>query len=960
VKNLNMSRNEDLKRLSRKSRNQLRHILSAGGNDAITSLVRLRGGLGKQQSATLESILRSPALLKGAKHHISFPKVPPFIDRLQPTKQGPLEGILRAIDNTVGIHSQRLSQLARSLQKIDHALAQRNFYLSVDLISESIETYGWSHAILRRLVLIRESLSDVDDVVEELVRSAGLQKNAVVVTSLIHAYSPDQNYLTTKRSILNIIDRGAINKYSRTIARLAVQPFAKDSEGLASFLAEVEKCSLIDVVILAKFNAHLIDFSCYKNLSALTNQLGEKSLFDELLNLYPASDSESEYMFFKQNSVWLEYDLIRDYRILVDSYYDASREVMEALPPSLENSLENWIGKPELEKLVGKGRFTQHGHTKLGELEASGTVSRSAIFNYWLYKTEGQIGFDREHLLTLMGQTRDLARTVPITATRTAARLSQDYLVKLILWLLLAKRSKNELDSFQLRKLLENLTINEFDGSLVKLVEAYQSTHPYVAEYIYDIATEDFLAKLNRIAPHLSDIPDIRASLHEWMARTTGEEHYVERARAVRIDHQLNRVRNEIDDHRIYVDPSRFSSWIEDEMMLELNSALTSSGSGKKNIAVTCDEAVLTMVMTQCYSAFCSNAIFGIASYIGRRIRHGTFHGHLYSSVVNQIEGIQKFWPLMRNQQFLLRWEAWKVSYDKAIGEIIKERLHVKSKVKPYGLLQPDIYSAHKQEILTAAVNSIITNHSETKSTEGLDHVITDYCWRLAENDLLLITSHLKSQRTALKHLPLLDEVSSTALPLELRLVAEFKRELVHAIDNKWSSMYGWFKRPSNLAPKASLALLYDAVVGEVRDSIPHFNPRTEASPHGDIELVGGAYHIMYDSLAVVVSNAAKYGDPHKPVKKIFSIVNDESDKKVKRLIVEISSSICPSDRPEDVSRMIEQRKAANFDDANLYQGLSGIPKLMQLAIIRKDFSVDFLGVLGDEVRVRFSYVLEH
>lgn len=958
----NMSRHDDLKRLNRNSRNKVRHILSTSGNDGILKLLQLRGHLGKQQSDALEMVLCSPALIQGAIPFLPFPRTPPFTDRLQPTRLRSLDVFLRELDHTVSIHKQRLCRVALSLRAIDMALAHDALESCVDPISSSIAMDGWSHAILRRLILIRESLPDENAVIEDLVNRAGLKTNAIAVASLIHTYSPGQNYLTIKRSILNTIDRGAINKYSRTIARIAVQPFANDSDDLASLLAEVEKCSLIDVAIVAKFNAHLFDVSKYPNILDLTSRLGDNSLFEELLvKLYPTSDSESEYVFFKQSSVWLEYDPVRDYRILVDGYYDTSRLLVEALHPSLAGILEKWIGDPGLDLLVSKRRFTQHSHTSLSQLEASGTVSRSAIFNYWLYKTEGLIGFERDHLLTLMGLTRELARTVPIAATRTAARLSQDNLVKLILLLLLAKRSKNELDNFQLRKLLENLTMKEYGGSLVRLVEAYQPSHPYVAEYIYDVATEDFLAKLNKLAPHLSDIPDIRASLHEWMARTTGDEHYSERARAVRIDHQLNRVRNEIDDHRIYVDPSRFSSWIEDEMMIELNSALTATGSGKKNIAVNCDESVLTVVMTQSYSAFCANSVFGIASYIGRRIRHGTFHGHLYSSVVNHIEGILRFSSLFRSHQFAQRWATWKECYDKAICEIIKDKLHVHSKAKPYGLLQPDAYSPHKQEILSAAVKLISMNYSETKSTVGLDQIITDYCWRLAEHDLMVITAYLKSQKTTIKQLSLLDDVISTATPFEQRLAADFKRELIHSIDNKLSSMYGWFKRPSNVAPKASLSLLYDAVVGEVRDTIPNFNPRTEASPDGDVELVGGVYHIMYDSLAVVVSNAAKYGDPHKPVERKFSTVCDGvGKKKGKRLIVEINSSICAADRPEDVAIIIEQRKTANFDDANLYQGSSGIPKLMQLANTRQDFSVEFLGVVANEVRVRFAYDLEH
>ncbi|WP_236467340.1 hypothetical protein, partial [Pseudomonas syringae] len=175
---------------------------------------------------------------------------------------------------------------------------------------------------------------------------------------------------------------------------------------------------------------------------------------------------------------------------------------------------------------------------------------------------------------------------------------------------------------------------------------------------------EDFLAKLTKLAPHRADIPEIRASLHEWMAEFTKDEHYFQRARAVRIDHQINRVRNEIDDHRIYVDPSRFSSWIEDEMMIELGSALTSTGLGKKGTSVTCDETIISMVMTQSYNAFCSNAVFGIASYIGRRIRHGTFHGHVYSSVINSVEKSTKFKPLFENSQFTAKWNTWKDNYN--------------------------------------------------------------------------------------------------------------------------------------------------------------------------------------------------------------------------------------------------------------------------------------------------------
>lgn len=952
-----MHRHEELKRFDVKTRNKIRAILSSKNDNAISSLSALRSKLGKAQVEALEAVLNSSALTRAARKSNPFPKKPPFFDALYENRDTGLQELLGVIENGARFHETRLTKLAGSLQKIDSLYAAGDFVGCRDHILETLNKHGWSHALLRRIVLIRENLREgsVDDRIEELLLQAGIK--GVVVSSLIHAYTRDQNILMIKRSILNIADRGAINRYTRTLSRLSVQPFVTEAQDLGSFLSEVMKCSLIDAIILAKYNSHLFRIDDFVSLAKIANALGQPRLFEPLVETYDATDSEGEYAFFKQSSAWLEYEPVRQYRMLIDTYYDASRECDFLLPAEQEENLRKWVGDTAVHELVGKSQFTKHSYPALARLELAGTVTRSAIFNYWLTKSEGQIGFEKEDLLTLMGLTRDLARTVPIKAVRTAAMLAKDELVKLILLLLLAKRSKNELDNFLLRKLLEDIAFTHHDGSLVKLVEAYELPHPYVAEYIYDIATEDFLAKLTKLAPHRADIPEVRASLHEWMAKFTGDEHFLQRARAVRIDHQINRVRNEIDDHRIYVDPSRFSSWIEDEMMIELNNALTSTGSGKKGVSVTCDEAVISLVMVQSYQAFCSNAVFGIASYIGRRIRHGTFHGHLYSSVINSMEKSEKFSKLFQSSQFAAKWSRWKDAYNQAVEEIIADRLHVYSKAKPLGLLTPETYSPAKQEVLAAAVANISSNYAETTSTADISHTITDYCWRLAELDLVAVVRYLKAQQTPLKNEEFLnEELVPAAGSIDPKLADTFRRELEMSIDRKLSTMFGWFKRPSIVAPKASVSLLFAATVAEIRDTIQDFNPQDADSSDEEIELVGGFYHLVYDSLAIVVGNAAKYADRTRPLKRRFQVVPG----KEKRLIVEISSAIKPTDDPGEISSHIEGRKNANFHDANMYDKKSGISKLLLLASNRKDFELGQYAVNGHEVQVRLVYALEH
>lgn len=960
---MSAGRYEELKRLDIRSRNQLRHILSTGGNDAVNQLSRLRGRLGAQQSDALEKILRSSASINGAESSNYFPKGPPFSDRLIAGSDIGSDATLKRIEDALAANWSRIVRISEDFTEFDLQFGARNHEACISCLARCIEENGWSHALFRKMVALREMMPEVDQRIEDFMQLAGINRTGPVVSTLVHAFSRDQIYLTARRSVQNIADRGTLNRYTRNIARLATHPLSNNVSDLFNFLLEVEKCSLIDAVVLLKFNCDIIEsqFEKHPTLLRSFDILGRDDDFSKILRAYDSIDEDSESSFYQQSSAWLEYKAVRGYRLFVDSYYDAGRDTPAQLTDSRKLQVSKWIGPQSLERMVRSVEITSHGIGALANLETAGRVTRSALFNYWLEGTEGTVGIERDELFSLMGLTRDLSRTVPVAATRTAARLASDQLVKLILLLLLAKRTKNEYDSYQLRKLLESITISNYQSSVVRLVEDYYRTHPYVSEYIYDIATEDFLAKLGKLAPHLSDIPDIRASLHEWMAKCSGDERYTERARTVRIDHQLNRVRNEIDDHRIYVDPSRFSSWIQDEMMIELSSALNSSGGGKRAVAVTGDETVLSMVMAQCYTAFCSNAVFGIASYIGRRIRHGTFHGHLYSSVINPIESSEKFRRLSRYAPFLTKWNQWKDLYDKKIKEVILEKLHVKSKAKPGGLIQPDAYSSHKQDVLAAAVGAIIAQYAESKTTEGLYKIITDYCWRLAEVDLNAINAYLMSQRQPMKFSALMDEFVLNAPADEQRLAAELRRDLVHAIDLKLKSICGWFKRPSNVSPRVSLSLLYDAVVREVQDSHPQFDPQTEASPNGDIQLEGGAYHIMYDSLAVIVSNAAKYGDASKPVSRVFAAVQEIQDKKTeKKLVVEISSVISSTDDPADVSRMIEQRKSANFDDANLYDRRSGISKLMQLASIRSDFSVEFLGVVGSEVKARFAYALEY
>ena len=114
-----MSRFAELKRLDKKTRNKLRAILSIGDGNAIPGLADLRGTLGKDQSEALDVILNSPTPLRAVRNSTPFPKNPPFVDTLRPTREAGLDEMLSIIEVGVVSHKERLARISEQLQEID-------------------------------------------------------------------------------------------------------------------------------------------------------------------------------------------------------------------------------------------------------------------------------------------------------------------------------------------------------------------------------------------------------------------------------------------------------------------------------------------------------------------------------------------------------------------------------------------------------------------------------------------------------------------------------------------------------------------------------------------------------------------------------------------------------------------------------------------------------------------------
>lgn len=947
----------ELRRLHIRDRNRVRSILAAAEDaDAVSLLNKLRQRISWQELLQIERVLRHTKA--GVRTPALFPRDAQTSDSFTRLSTIDLSAQLNILNALISEHQDVLSDFCKNLRTLNSAIISRDMDTAENIAGEVRKRFGYSHILLRKAALIKALAKHSQyPVIDKFLEECGSERNSIICTSLQNCYQADPDYLTLKRSILSIAPRGTSNKYSRDISRIPFHPHAKDEDDFNDLLQSAFQSSLIDACLIVKINkelaGHPLDLG-EETLLLLSQLEAASPSLEEIATLYANEDVAAEELFFKQSSAWLEADEMIEARFALDHFNDAQEATYLTITPHVSARAKRWLKERTPEQLV-RQRFTTHTHPTLAKFEIEGTYSRSATFNFNLCLSEGYSEISEDICIQLMGLTQDLSKTSHPSYLRNLANTNKSEMVKLVIYLLIAKRSRNEKDDHRLRHIIQNITIRDYGESVVQLVAAIGDRSMMVAEYAYELLTEDFIAKLSRITKSAAQITETRAMLHKWMGEKTNRKIYLDRARTILIDHQINRVRNEIDDNRIYVDAARFNEWINDVLVVELNALF---GSLQKTLQKgTIDATQLVDLISRCYSTFCQNQVFGVASYLGRRIRHGTFKGHLYYSTISTLESRQDFVAIMHDPGFMQKWDAWKIQFESNIDSIIRERLHIESPTKKLGFLRTGIEAPDKYEIALACAKNIIEEYWNSNSAASAATLLGDYCWRLAEVDLKAFNGWLKGQKNSLINIGLLDELKSAAPLYHKPQISSLHRETVRAIQEKLNSMSAWFKRPPSVSPKASLSLLFRAVVAEVQESYPQFKPAVDDSG-GEIELFGGAYHVLYDSFYVAVFNAAKHGKHNGHVNRNFSIEGETG--KGHTVVCEISSDLKDEDSEIEVEARltVAPHEHADIGNAQIFEGRSGIRKLHQLAMADDRFSIRHTKVKDRKVSLAFAYAL--
>lgn len=932
-------------------RNKIRAIVFSDGEDAISLLNRLRSKTRISELVQLENFLRS-FKLKDNNYLLSplYPLIPQTYNNYMRLKSLGLDRQLEYIENLLKNEEQKILYFFDKIFMLNNYIFD-NHENKYQLFGEILNEFGYSHFLLRKAIAIKIFDNGVvNKIIDNLINDCGFRSNNVVIGSLFQCYQLEQDYISLKKSVMNFPDRKNQNKYVRDIIRIPFHPTANDEKDLCDLIQSCLQSSFIDALIILFINKDFID-SKYTRINRFFDHLNNNFNDDEKICKYYISLDEIntvEDIFFQQSSAWYEYEFINNYRLLPDNFYDDPDAKYIKINDNLVKKIKINNNDIALNELAHSDNLKCHNYDNIKIIENNGYITKSSLFNFIIYDKKGNDYILEDNLYKLMGSTRDLARTINTHNVRSLASFTDSTEAKIIYYLLISKKSKNESEDYLLRRLIQEVVKNKHSGSLLDYIKSMNENNSSIAYYIYETCTEDFIAKLSHIITSISQITETRAALHRWMGDVTGEKSFTDRARTILIDQQISRVRNELDDHRIYVDSAKFIEWINDDLIREINTVL--SGITYKLQTEDTEIPLLYNIIEKAFFEFTSNNIFGIASYLGRRIRHGTFKGHL-ASIIKNIE--IEYEEFLEDSFVNSKWLIWKENFEKNVNIIIRNHLHIQNASKREGLLVPSLSGSEKIEIALSCTQDILKDYFDNNATSVIS-ILVDYCWRLIEVDLRQIHFFLNNKKQLLINFEnLIDIKEACNSSIESK---EFIREIQHSVSEKVTMMSSWFKRPQSVAPKAALSLLYKAVVAEVHDTFPEFSPELD---FGDdqIELMGGAYHVLYDAFYVVIYNAAKHGKKKGIVTREFKIVKKED---LAAVNVIITSEIKDSDNEDFVSSRLKVSSSDDILNAQLKEDRSGIKKLYNLQANDPSFVINKIECKHRKVIVDMSYSVVH
>ncbi len=858
-------------------------------------------------------------------------------------------------------NTTKLAEITNLAVLAINAIATYDPERALQICRKIVSKGGVSIFLLRIIYFIRDHFSDDPATIDE----ADKILLDVKVSNVNYLSIAIRELTSSKTDFFNIADKvqASENTAMVLIAKNFIDHVPRTEQIFSTTLSAFYSISLFDAFLYyGSASRFALGFIPPLEITLL-RKFNELAKFDvDPVNYYSSGDENVGLAVFRDAFLLLELDLFFVYRTIHGSLYNSIEEKASRRVPLEKMLLQSHFA--DVHGISSIASKTQEYLIRPQKYDRSGACcfENSNALIFWLEQSEGEIGSHEIDFVRLMSLTRDIGTICPIHHIENIRVKAVTDELKLVATCLAYMKQKSQLKEHELRGVIQDISIRGYDSQITALLNAMYAISPSVTQHLIQTCDETFLSKLFQLIKNPNHAIEVRAEILDWYGTRTDDLTYVERAKNLRIDVQISREKGTIDDSRIYVDPVKFTQWINDHVitsitiLLETLPATATADSGL--VAINWDKVKTSIapydqvgsILLQCYEEFCTNKIYGIASYLGRRIRHGTLKGTGLNNVTN-FSTDANYRRLFASKEFAESFDVWIREYEGSLDQLRDRYLHIQGKTKPDGMILRDFRSINNRIIANHMLHEVVKSFNSYKNGIELPYIITEFCWRLIEEDLSNIRKFLmeKKAKYAVFRFDSIDEAG-----LKHREVQEFCQDLNSVTVEKFRTIATWFNKPSIASPSADLVLLFRAVVSEIKGFFPEYSPVVIADEN-DFIISGGQYFVIYDALYILIYNAAKYGADEG----ILSMGIGFADAKGKSINISITSELDPMDSIDVAKISIQSALEGDCEDALVVEGRSGIKKLRRM---EQDNYIDGVtyNFAGDTVVASFNFAIDY
>ncbi len=960
---------------SKTVRNILRGILAADEPSVSRQAMRRL-----KKEATSSDLFRAFQFLISSPTAQHVPLAPIFPANIEDCTSAPylgdsrLEAELAIQKARFGASEQELLRAIFSVKQINEAVFERDGVRVSQLLQKHTDDFGISLFLMRKALSLRHT---------EFSKEAGLQLGAAIdpflsrrrhLLAVAFEDSVDEqlSYIPVRRTFLSHVKNARIARAISPVLQDFLSPYSWPPEQSLAPLEAYSRWGALDSLeflerCLSDHSPRLKDDVAEKIHGVIPESVhrawidafGEIS-FKDVVDLLQGDPDLLEYRVFRHSLAWSEVHDVMEYRRRIEMGFGHRLDGLFQEGETDQTLVDSGISK--VDHLLPSGALSDLPELPI-DTRTCGTFHRTLALAGALNASGSTLEIaGGKDLLRLLDRTMDVSLLLSLPElTKFIPMRSGDKLYEYLRTALRFDAEENRVSDHAYRRATQDIVGQDFGGDIVKFAQYLDDDAPNVAEHLFATCNEYFLTELYLLFEDSSAVIDAQADLLEWYGESREDEDAALRAKSHRLNLRLRKVRGSIDDTRIYVDQLKFQYWAMETIasslreLASISDAISDPGEATPNLddpiaAVEDPRAKLFQVLNLAYKEFCTNEFYGVDSYIGRRIRHGTLHGVLVAELKEPVHAIADQFALSA-PEFSGFVRLWHTKVEAVVRTFGLELLRIRSSERKAGLIIPTIGDSDKRSTALNMFNSVASALAEDRGAGVAISYIYDFCWLLLEIDL----KRLRAAALAAQHELVIrpnQHISGSGSELEAQIL-DAARHLNTELQQRFEQLVGWLTRPSNVSPSATLSLLFQAVILEVQGRYSGFFPKCVELGETGIDMFGHRFHTFYDVLFVLVDNAAKHGDRAGEVH--FEVQSNSVSPSTSEITMSVTS-VLKSEQEKSSYQAITAAMNSDIGAAMLEDKNSGLRKIRVL-VEEVDELSDFI-VKFSEDKVTFSVVM--